>query len=243
MERVRPAPSSSDLEAVPSLSPLPDLSAPGDMARPLREQLNVLRAHGVTPGEVDLFVKQLEVPVAQQDARRFHADTLLSVLEDEQLSALVTTQGKRLGSAALESLKSLGYPYALEVTPAMLTRVQEHEPTPGATRRLWQGMSLALISALAIWSAYMPKHSSGIEGWLSALLLSPAVLTLLAHASDHSPAHRTFNVLHWLVGASCLIAAGLVPGLAFAAALAGSGLFALGSAWSLRHGPMALPPE
>jgi hypothetical protein len=244
MERVRPAPSPSSLEDVPSLPSLSDSSEAGASALSLGEQLNTLRSHDATPTEVDAFVKQFDFPVGREEARRLHADALLNVLEDERLSTLATSQGRRLGSAALESLKALGYPYALEVTPAMLARVQAHEPTSGSTKRLWRGFTLAAASSLSIWAAYKPL-SPEHAGWFSALLLSPALLTLLARATDHTRAQRAFNVIHWLTGASCLVAAGLASTLSFSFgwALASAGVLALGSAWSLRHGPLELPPE
>ncbi|WP_257462472.1 hypothetical protein [Archangium lipolyticum] len=114
---------------------------------PLLERLEALRQPGITLEEVDTFLNGLSAPLPPGEPPRVRADLMLDVLEDERLCELTGTDGHRVGVAALEALLELGYPYALEVTPEMLTRARG-APRLAIPRPMLFGLGLALLNVL-----------------------------------------------------------------------------------------------
>ena len=242
MERLHSAPSTAPLEEVPSLPSSLDGWDTGLQVVPLIERRDALRSNGVTPDEVKSFVEGLSAPLSPDESARIRADLLLDVLEDERLCTLATPEGARVGGAVLEALQELGYPYALEVTPAMLARARQRESDTELTSGVLGGLGLAAASTLSIWAAYNPL-APGYEVWLSLLLLGPVAASVLAKGLDSPLLHRLFNSAQWLVGMSCLIAAVNAAGISSSLSLAFAGVLSLFSAWLLRHGPQPEPTK
>ncbi|WNG18400.1 hypothetical protein [Cystobacter fuscus] len=243
MERLRSTPSTVTSEDVPSLPSSLEVPDVKPRAVPLLERLGALRSEDVTPNQVEFFVNGLALPLAPDESARSRADLLLEVLEDERLCTLSTTEGQRVGGAALEALQGLGFPYALEVTPAMLARVREHQAVAMPMTGLLGGVGSAVGSAAWVWVVYQPDVPEEYKAWLSVLLLGPAAVSVLAKWLDLASLHRIANLAQWLVGLTCLLASANTEKNSMTLTLGFAGVLALLSAFFLRHrSPAELPP-
>ncbi|AKI98552.1 hypothetical protein ATI61_12250 [Archangium gephyra] len=142
MQRLQPAPpAASEQEAEPVAS------LPGPEPVPVHERLELLRLSGAPVPEVDTFLAGLEAPYLPGESPRERADLMLELLEDERLCELTGSTGRRVGLAALETLLRLGYPYAFEVTPAMLERARGSQGL-GLSSRSVLGLGLMAVNVL-----------------------------------------------------------------------------------------------
>lgn len=226
MERLQSAPTLAPAESVPELPLPPDLEI---RSLPLLQRLDALREPGVTQREVDLFLQGLAAILPEHETPRVRADLMLDVLEDSRLCELTGSDGSQVGAIALEVLLALGYPYALEVTPAMLARVRGSERTP-TPRSVIVGVSVAGVSGLVYLSGYLSQYLSYLslgEGpvpssWRGVqsrptfddavtllplfftLLLAPAALTALTWPLKWRVPRMFFNTLQWMLGTAGL---------------------------------------
>lgn len=224
MQRLQPAAASHATEDVPDLPLPPDLEI---RSLPLLQRLDSLREPGVTQQEVDLFLKGLSAVLPAQESPRVRADLMLDILEDSRLCELTGSDGGQVGATALEVLLTLGYPYALEVTPAMLARVREAEPSTlppsvpvglgvaGATGLVYLVTFLPqFLDLLELRNAYHGRlPTSALRGFddtavylplFMALFLGPTLLTGLTWICKLHGARPYFNLLQWIVGVAGL---------------------------------------
>ncbi|SET97496.1 hypothetical protein [Stigmatella erecta] len=112
MERPRPphalpAPTSAEVAAPVALSWL-------------REKVS---APGAERKDVDALLAGLERPLADDESPRERADFLLSLLNSRHLCSMKGRKGRSVQAAAVGGLMELGHPYALEIPPEALDRV------------------------------------------------------------------------------------------------------------------------
>ncbi|WNG27910.1 hypothetical protein F0U62_30815 [Cystobacter fuscus] len=242
MERLRSTPSTATSEDVPSLPSSLEVPDVRRQTVPLLKRLSALRSEDVTPDRVASFMDGLALPLGPEESPRLRADLLLEVLEDERLCTLTTSDGRQVGGAALEALQELGFPFALEVTPAMLARVREHQAAARPMNGLLGGVGSAVGSAAWVWVVYLHNVPEEYKVWLSLLLLGPVTVSVLAKVLDLPSLHRIANLTQWLVGLACLLASANTEN-SMTLTLGISGVLALLSAFFLRHrSPAELPP-
>ncbi|EPX59639.1 hypothetical protein D187_002800 [Cystobacter fuscus DSM 2262] len=237
MERLRSTPSTATSEDVPSLPSSLEVPDVRRQAVPLLERLSALRSEDVPPDEVASFLDGLSLPLGPGESPRSRADLLLEVLEDERLCTLTTPDGRQVGGAALEALQELGFPFALEVTPAMLARVREHQASDRPMNGLLGGLGSAVGSAALVWAVYLANVPTEYKAWLSVLLLGPVAVSVLAKWMELPSLHRLANLAQWLVGLACLLASANTEKVSTTLTLGIAGVLALLSAFFLRHGP------
>jgi hypothetical protein len=159
-------------------SALPELAVhqPGPEVLPLRERVEVVRAPGVVRAEVDALLAGISAPLAQGETPRERADQLLRLLQDDVLGEFTDQDGRQVRPAAMEALLALGYPYALEVPPEVLSRM-DWPGAPPLSRSAWWGLGLATFAALL---PNVMMALSGTRGWLrhseELTLLTGAIL-------------------------------------------------------------------
>jgi hypothetical protein len=240
MERTRavsPAPSNE--------SALPELAAqePGPKALPLRELVETVRSPGVMREDVEALLAGLSAPLAEGESPRERADQLLQLLQDEALGELTDQEGRQVRPEALEALLALGYPYAFEVPPEVLSRMNRSSARALSRSARW-GLGLAAFAAVlpsvavALFSRRGWWDSSEGLTLLGGVMLLPAILSAVAER------YR----LRWLKyfgnsGLVLLSAGSLFVAWAWSHGPAewkglsslGVGLALLGSAFCLRH--------
>ena len=218
MPRLQQAPAPLTAEDVPEPSLPPVLEI---RSLPLLERLDALREPGVSQREVDLFLEGLSAILPEHESPRVRADLMLDVLEDSRLCELTGSNGARVGATALEVLLELGYPYALEVTPAMLARARVAARTP-LPRSVFVGLGAAALTSLLCLSGFLSQFLSYLdllehpigESWVPqgfdssvtwlplflALLMAPPLFTGLSWMLRLRVPTLLFNVTQWLVG-------------------------------------------
>ena len=240
MERIRAAsPPLSDESPVPDLA----VQAPGPKVLPLRERVEAVRSPGVTREEVEALLYGLSAPLAEGESTRERADQLLHLLQDEALVELTGQDGRPVGPAALEALLSLGYPYALEVHPEVLSRLDRLRPWTLSHSERW-GLGLAAFAALLPTVTVALTSTRDWSYYIDALALLGGVLFLPAVLSIGAERYR----LRWLkalcnsglvlMGSLSLLFSRLLTSdgdLPGRLATVGIGLALLGSFLCLRH--------
>ncbi|MCY1016424.1 hypothetical protein [Pyxidicoccus sp. MSG2] len=109
------------------------LALPGKPTPPLELPLPILvlteqarRAPEKERPELALRLNALLEQIAAEGGNRPLADTFHRLLETGKLEGLVDTRGRSCRAVAVESLLSLGFPYALEVRPEDLEHLRAH---------------------------------------------------------------------------------------------------------------------
>jgi hypothetical protein len=240
MERIRAvSPTPTDESALPELA----VQQPGPEVLPLRERVEAVRAPGVVRDEVDALLAGISAPLAAGESPRERADQLLRLLQDETLGEFTDQNGRQVRPAALEALLALGYPYALEVPPEVLSRM-DWPGAPPLSRSAWWGLGLATFAALLPNVMYA---LSSTHGWvrrseeltfLAGAILVPAVLSVVAEKYRLTWLKYLGNTPLVLVSAGSLVVAyiwshGNHP-LPYFSSL-GVGLSLLASVFCLRH--------
>jgi len=240
MERTRAAsPPLSDESPVPELA----VQQPGPKVLPLRERVEAVRSPGVTREEVEALLHGLSAPLAEGESTRERADQLLHLLQDEALAELTGQDGRQVGPAALEALLSLGYPYALEVHPDVLSRLDRLRPWTLSRSERW-GLGLAAFAALLPtmttaltstrdWSRYI-----GALALLGGVLFLPALLSVGAKRYQLRWLKALCNSGLVLMGSLSLFLSRILTSdndLPGRLATLGIGLALLGSFLRLRH--------
>jgi hypothetical protein len=181
-------------EGLPSLSVLIDL----------------VRSPGVAAVEIDALLSHLDLPLAPQQSPREHADTLLSLIEDDDLGGLTGSDGRTVRAAAIQALLALGYPYALEVPPEALelqSSASSKSPFLRTSSDKW-GLGLAIATAVATLillmidrnpSRWRDEHFIVAGGFLGTTVL-PAVLSILGHKKRLRFLHHIGNGVLGLAG-------------------------------------------
>lgn len=141
------------MERPRSAAPPVEETAPtplGDAA-PLRQVLEEVRAPGANRADVDLLLRRLSGPLMDGESPRERADVLLEVLTDSRLRDVSGGDGRPVRAAAMQALLGLGYPYALEVPPDVLSEFSptDHSPHFPEGRGFLVGILLILGVALA----------------------------------------------------------------------------------------------
>jgi hypothetical protein len=182
MERIRAvSPTPTDESALPELA----VQQPGPEVLPLRERVEAVRAPGVVRDEVDALLAGISAPLAEGESPRERADQLLRLLQDETLGEFTDQDGRQVRPAALEALLALGYPYALEVPPEVLSRM-DWLGTPALSRSAWWGLGLAtfaavlpnVMTALSSTRSWMRRSDELLL--LTGAILVPAILSAVA---------------------------------------------------------------
>jgi hypothetical protein len=92
---------------------------------------------------------------------RANADTLLELLENDALCGLVGPDGQGCDQVAAAALISLGYPYALEISPEVLERLRGERKgrRTWSLKQLgwWALVALLLLAALGIYLDAAPS--------------------------------------------------------------------------------------
>lgn len=113
---------------------------------------------------------------APKDGGRPLADVLLRALESGRLSELVGPDGRSCRAAAAEALISLGYPYALELSPEDLDHLrQEGSPRTPAPYLL---SGLGIVAATAGLEAVSPVPELQPLLWAHVALTSVSALSV-----------------------------------------------------------------
>jgi hypothetical protein len=240
MERIDTAPPQTGPADIPSLAPLAALP----------ELLEAVRSGQRTQQDVDALVVGLAGPVAEED-KRARADVLLALLEDPELGPLTTSMGQRVRTAAFEALTALGFPYALEVSPAVLARLRRDQPVH-LPHSVTVGLGLAGVAFLLptlLYLAMVDLNTSTpwVLGLLMLFLLGPAGLELLG-LKFRLPFLQSFgNIVQWFVGVlSLLVSLFTLANFshqAFPYVFLATSLSLLVSAFLLRHRPEDFPLE
>jgi hypothetical protein len=217
LERTRSAARPAEDLAPPSLEAAPAL-------RPLLEEVH---APGAGRDDVDALLRALAGPPGAEESPRERANVLLEMLNDSRLLDVTGSDGRSLRAAALDALVALGYPYALEVPPDILTELRPSKSS-SLGKGFYMGLVLPLV-VLMVQAAYLSaaasrtSHSSGHMGSLEYFLLTIAalstVLPMLLGAAGAVWRVRWLNVLG--TGALALVGAGWL--LMFIAALESKG--------------------
>ncbi|WP_224371574.1 hypothetical protein [Hyalangium versicolor] len=179
MERVRPLHSAD--EAVPeTIGPLPGTAS-------LPVLVSTVRSPGATRGDVDALLQGLARPLADDESPRARADLLLSLLDAPYVGELQGSEegGLTVHAAAVQALLALGYPYALEIPPEALTRVQPPReslslsslPAPGLVALL-TGFIAQSVLALPEMVESLSQRSNTADWLILAALLGPTATTL-----------------------------------------------------------------
>jgi hypothetical protein len=171
---------------------------------------------------VETFLEALAAPRPVEESPRHRADVMLDILDETQLCELTDGQGRRVGLAALEGLMALGYPYALEVTPEMLTRARGAPPVR-LPRLMLLGLGLAVLNVLGhtglrLYEALreflgrsvlsfedLVVHAMSDLPIVALGLLGPPVLAALAGWYGPRPVKSFFNGLQWVMGGLCVL--------------------------------------
>jgi len=240
MERIDTAPPQTGPADIPSLASLPALP----------ELLEAARSEQRTQQDVDALVLGLSAPVAEED-KRARADVLLGLLEDESLGPLTTSTGLRVHTAAFESLTALGYPYALEVSPAVLARVRREQPVHLALSAKvglgLAGLAFLLPTLLYLVMADLNASTPWVLGLLMLFLLGPAGLELLGLKFRLRFLQAFGNIVQWFIGVLGLLVSLFTLAHfsqeAFSYFFLATSLSLLVSAFLLRHRPGDFPLE
>jgi hypothetical protein len=240
MERIDTAPPQTGPADIPSLAPLAALP----------ELLEAARSVGRTQQDVDALVAGLSGPVAEED-KRARADVLLGLLEDPEMGPLTSSTGLRVSTAAFEALTALGFPYALEVSPAVLARLRREQPVH-LSLSAYVGLGLAgvaflLPTVLYLLTADLSEKTPGVLGFFVLLLLGPAVLELLGLKFRQRFIQAFGNIVQWLMGVLGLLMSLVILAVSSQEAspyiLLASSLSLLVSAFLLRHRAEDFPLE
>lgn len=210
---------------MPQLHELPAPPPVEVHALPLLRRLNVLRSPGVTQQEVDTFLEGLSTILPAHESPRVRADLMLDILDDSRLCALTSSEGTQVGAIALEVLLELGYPYALEVTPAMLARGRgpaPAQPLPlavraglgvGAAAALLHGVGLlptlvhSLIEEYTANGGHLPHQDEGAAEYMPLvvlMMLGTALLSGLGWRSLPRGLRDFVNGVQWVTGLVCV---------------------------------------
>jgi hypothetical protein len=142
--------------------------------RSLQECVSQVLSPGALRADVDALLRALEHPLAQSDSPRSRADSLISLLESNRVSGMKGSSGQQVHAAALEALLKLGLPYALELSPAALTRARR---STKRTRRNLPVAGLLLLLAGALLMLFTMPLTAALEYVLILLILtSPTIL-------------------------------------------------------------------
>ncbi len=175
------SPPSTDESALPELAAQP----PALEILPLRERVEAVRAPGVVRAEVDALLAGISAPLAEGESPRERADQLLRLLQDDVLGEFTDQDGRQVRPMAMEALLALGYPYALEVHPEVLSRM-DWPGAPALSRSAWWGLGLATFAALlpnvilALANTRNWLHYSEELTLFAGAILVPAVLSAVA---------------------------------------------------------------
>ena len=173
--------------------PSTDESAPLELAAqppalevlPLRERVEAVRAPGVVRAEVDALLAGISATLAEGESPRERADQLLRLLQDDVLGEFTDQDGRQVRPAAMEALLALGYPYALEVHPEVLSRM-DWPGAPALSRSAWWGLGFATFAAIL---PNVMTALSSTRSWvrrsdelllLTGAILVPAILSAVA---------------------------------------------------------------
>ncbi|PTL84865.1 hypothetical protein [Vitiosangium sp. GDMCC 1.1324] len=181
MEQIRDVHPSSEESALPELA----FVEPATKKLTLREWVEIVSSPGVTREDVESLLAGLSGPLVEGESTRERADQLLRLLQDEALGALTGGDGREVRPAALEALLALGFPYALEVPPEVLSRMRGNAPRVLSRMSRW-GLGLGAMGALAPLVAvalHDPRwllNRLDVMGILSGVMLLPVLLSALA---------------------------------------------------------------
>ncbi|NOJ93811.1 hypothetical protein HMI51_12840 [Corallococcus coralloides] len=152
------------------------------------------RAQGDEQRRLAWNLNQLLEELGARGGGRTEADAFHRLLEGGNLDGLVDSDGRSCRATAVESLLSLGFPYALEVRPEDLEHLT-NAPAPGARLTPPRGGpfpalavglgALALQVVLGLTGVVVPGGLLILQGLLTLLSL-----TLLTVASVGSPLYR-----------------------------------------------------
>jgi len=120
------------------------------------------QAPGADPGARRVLVERL----AQLDLGdpRATADRLEQLLSSGALAPIRGPDGRSARAVAVDRLLSLGYPYALEVTPEDLTHWRAERPSGAASDG--RGLAVLVMSAavcLSLWGVSRPPSGFGLS--------------------------------------------------------------------------------
>lgn len=201
MERTRPSPPPSEAFEVPP--------APAAGPSP-RELLDGMRGPGSMTSDVDAFLRALGQPLSGVETPRARADLLLSVLEDTSVRDATGSDGRTVRAAALEALLVLGYPYALEIPPELLSQKSSAHgvsgpPTAGLVLAAFalpaQAVALAPAAFLALQNGHLTARSMLLSAGAGVL---PVVLATLGGWQGMRWAQRVGITLMALMGGAFL---------------------------------------
>jgi hypothetical protein len=178
MERVR-SPRPDQESSLETIGPLP--------SRPsLHELREAVRSPGMLRTDVDALLQGLACPLAEDEPPRARADFLLSLIESAAVSDLQGSDGRSVRTAAVQALLDLGYPYALEIPPEALSKVDLHSeagpqelPTAGL---IATGVGLLVQLGYAAPGLLKILEGSGTGSLIGALIFLGMVLGPAASA-------------------------------------------------------------
>lgn len=214
MERVRP-PQHSDDSAPETIGPLPSTHS-------LAVLLNVVRAPGVLRTDVDALLQGLARPLAEDESPRSRADFLLSLIESNEVSDMVGSNGTPVRAAAVRSLLDMGYPYALEIPPEAFggrragqdADLPQELPIPGliATLAGFITQSITCVPAVLEMLGSQLDSDKLLGLFLLVLLLGPTLSSVLGGALRMQNLQKLGVITMMITGALWLIVLAMLLG-------------------------------
>ncbi len=181
-ERERPAPVSD--EPAPSATKKPHERLPELITLAFQER-NVHEQSRYTTEVIDTLIAMRAPGDEAEEAR-----LIVAHLDAKTLHKLVDEKGRRAHQEAVETLLSLGFPHALNISPDDLAEYRANDSLGGdvlarmAARR--HGSVVALASHVAMLGAWLALPPTGTLGWLlgSAAAGGAGALMLKASAKN-----------------------------------------------------------
>jgi hypothetical protein len=158
----------------------------------LKVLVELARSPGAIRAEVDALLAGLSQPRPAEHSPREHADLLLSVIDDERIAEFTGSDGRSVRGAAVQALLALGYPYALEVSPEVLSAESSAELPPrsllSTSKGRWGFGLVAFVGVMQLLGGLYVAVSreSGerallVLAYVSAISFIPATLMVLGH--------------------------------------------------------------
>jgi hypothetical protein len=153
--------------------------------------------------DVDALIQGLERPLAEDESPRERADFLLSLLSSRGLRTRTGRKGRSVQAAAVAGLMELGHPYALEIPPEALDRVDREAYASNA-----QGARD--IPALGITLAVIGTLPGLVLGPFVLLWAIPTLLALFGGAVESRGLQKAGVVLMGLMSAGLFLLGGVL---------------------------------